>query len=98
MTSGRHSAMASAMACEPSICFSIAGSSCCAFSVLLHQDKFMCLPGSSDIGGPDLAGESLLDRAFDAFEANEPGQRRERAEQRRVRQRPPDMLERKFGR
>src|ERR1019366_8173530 len=90
--------MAWAMACEPSICFSIGRSSGCAFGVLLRQYEFMRLPGGGDIGGADLAGESLSDRAFDAVEANETGQRRERAEQGRVRHRAPYMLHRKFGR
>ena len=65
---------------------------------LLHQDEFMRLPGGGDIGGADLAGECLADRVFDAVEVNELRQRREGAEQRRVRHRPPDMLHREFGR
>src|ERR1019366_8494193 len=89
--------MASAIACDPSICFSIGRSSDCAFRVLLHQYEFMRLPGGGDISGADLARESLLDRAFDAVEANETGQGGKGAKQSRVRHRTPDMLQRKFG-
>src|ERR1019366_2021925 len=90
--------MAWAMACEPSICFSIGRSSGCAFGVLLRQYEFMRLPGGGDVDGADLAGESLPDRAFDAVEANEAGQGGKSAEQGRVWHRAPDMLQREFGR
>src|SRR5450759_5725784 len=89
--------MASAMACEPSICFSIGCSSGCAVDVLLRQDELMRLPGGGDIGGADLAWEHLLDRAFDAVEADETRERGKGAEQCRVGHRAPDMLHRNFG-
>ena len=50
------------------------------------------------LAAPILPGKACCDRAFDAVEADELRQRRKGAEQRRVRHRTPDMLQREFGR
>ena len=58
----------------------------------------MRLGRGGNIGVADLSGELLADRPGDRLEADHSGQRREGAEQRRVRHRPADMFEREFGR
>ena len=97
MTSGRHKAIASAMAWEPSICFSI------RFSSRLRHGPggsgIVRLGGGGNIGLADLSGEFFCGSPVATdFEVDKSGERREGAEQRRVRHRPPDMFKREFGR
>ena len=63
-----------------------------ALAAFLRRDDVVGFSRRRDVGLADLAGECLLDRALHAVEMDEAGQRREGAEQRRVRHGPADML------
>ncbi|CCE05765.1 hypothetical protein BRAS3843_1470044 [Bradyrhizobium sp. STM 3843] len=65
--------------------------------VLLRQDEFVGFHRRADIGGADLAGKRLLDRAPDAVDMDEPGQGGKGAEQGGIRHRASDMFQRQFG-
>src|SRR6516165_8553340 len=94
MTSGRHSAIASAIACDPSICLSIANSSGYVF---LRQDELMGVHSRSDVGRAHLARKRLFDCALDAVDMNELCERGKGAKQGGIRYRTADVLQRKFG-
>src|SRR5512144_3143483 len=93
ITSGRHSATASATAREPSICFSMDD---LPGERLLHV--VVRLGRGGDVRGGDLRRELLADRVEHRFEMEHAADRGEAAEQRDVRHRPPDVLHRDVGR
>src|SRR5512138_3531960 len=88
ITSGRHSATASATAREPSICFSMP---------FFHH---VVVRGGrrGDVARGHFAGELLLDRGADRSERDLPGKGRKAAEQGSIRHRPADVLQRELGR
>src|SRR6185369_13053539 len=90
ITSGRHNATACATASEPSICLSMHGS--------IHggERELVGDARSRDISRAHLAGKFFLDRLRDRFELQLPADRRESAEQRRIGQRAPYVLQRKL--
>src|SRR6516225_8866472 len=94
MTSGRQSAMLSAIAREPSICLSMArlsggcGSRC---------DGVVSRRCRGDVGFGKLAGKCLADGAGNGMQVHNAGQRGESAKKRRIRKRAADMLERKLA-
>src|SRR5512143_1883783 len=88
ITSGRHKPTASATAAEPSVCLSMDG------LLLLAHDEVECRGGCSDVRLGDFRGELLADCRVDGLQRHPPGQGSKAAEQRRVRQRAPDVLHR----
>ena len=84
--------MASAMACDPSICFSMGDPQATLAARSWVIDEFVGFRRGGDVGCADLAWEGLLDRPVDAVEADETGQRGKCAEQRGVRKRAADMF------
>src|SRR6516165_10454416 len=96
MTSGRHNAIASAIACDPSICLSIANSSSRACGMLLRQHEFVGVRGRSDVGCAHLPGKCLFDCALDTVDMNELRERGKGAKQGGIRYRTADVLQRKF--
>src|SRR3546814_643294 len=91
ITSGRHSATASATAREPSVCLSMGR--------LLHPalDARKCLAGGREVGGGHLALELDADRVRHCIERDQARQRREAAQQHRIGQRSAQVLERDLG-
>src|SRR5215831_9112538 len=91
ITCGRHSAIVSATAREPSICLSI--------DRLPGGDRgaesFGC---RRDVLVRDGSGEFLADRGDDRIERDQSGDGRERTEQRHVGHRTADMFDRDLGR
>src|SRR3954447_2072162 len=88
ITSGRHSATASATAFEPSICLSTGQLS----------DQVVRGARGGDVARGDPVGEALVDRCRDGVDRDRARRRGERAEQRGARDRSPQMLARKIGR
>src|SRR6185436_10526700 len=84
ITSGRASATASATAREPSSCFSM--------------ERLIGGGGGGDVRLRHLAGELFADGAGHRAQGNDARERGEGAEQRRVRHRAADELERQLGR
>src|SRR5919198_659757 len=85
MTSGRHRATVSATAREPSACLSMSQ---------LHE---VGGPRGRDIGLAERAGEALANRGGQRPERERAGDRGEPAQQRRARQRAPEVLARQLG-
>src|SRR5215212_1100522 len=92
MTSGRQSATASAIACEPSICLSIGS---LAFDD--HDRSVESGMRGSDIRERDVSGEFLVNRRRDRFDRYALSERGERSQQRRIRHRPTNMLQRNLA-
>src|SRR5947209_14190453 len=86
ITSGRHRATASATARDPSVCLSMGGL------------QVICRRRGRDVAIGDTGGEAAADRALDRRQRDDPGERGERAEQRRVRHRPSHVLARELAR
>src|SRR5436309_14162639 len=90
ITSGRHSATASAMAREPSACLSM-----CGLPELVHDGERR--PGRRDVFLGYRAGKLGADRRDDGIQLELPCRGCERAEQRHVRHRAPDVLQSELG-
>src|SRR5215207_4294959 len=82
MTSGRHSATVSATAREPSICLGTGG---------LREALARGLRGRG-VAIAKLAAEALVDRPGEGVCGDDSGDGGQRAEQRRARQRPAEVL------
>ena len=95
MTSGRHSAIPSAIARDPSICFSMASPHAASDAL---GDGVVGGGRRRDVGFSDLAGKRLPDGRRDRMEVDDAGQRRKGAEQRCIGKRAPDMLQRQLAR
>src|SRR6185369_5193800 len=92
ITSGRQRATASATAAEPSTCLSMLVLPMPCF------DEIVSGGGGGDIRVGDARAETFPDCRADRVERNPSGRRRQRTEQRGVRQRLADIRERKLGR
>src|SRR5271166_4902989 len=101
MTSGRHSATASATAREPSSWRSSEPSAwrCTCQLLQLCRDPVVrgARGGYVALGDGVLEGEALADRAFDGGQRDDAGERGEAAEQRGVGDRPAGVLARELG-
>src|SRR4029079_18491077 len=91
ITCGRHSATASATACEPSVCLSIG-------RLLRRGDDLERVGRRRNVLLRDGRWEFFANRGDDRCKPDRAGDRRETAEQRRVRDRAPDVLQRELGR
>ena len=91
-TSGRQSATARATACEPSIWLRMRSPPA---SWTTSRGR---ASAAATFRSPVAAGEPLADRRGDGVERDDAGQRGERAEQRGVRERAPELLAGDLGR
>src|SRR5512139_3884152 len=94
MTCGRHSAIASATAADPSTCLSTAG--LLAAHGLLHE--FKRLGGSRDVCGSDFGRKLFLDGCRNGGQRDTAGKRGKPSEERCIRQRTADVAQRDLGR
>ena len=95
MTSGRHSATASATAAEPSICLSMG---CLLLGVFNSgANALECFGGGGDVALRDFAGEFCFDGLAYGFELDLAGECGETGQQRNIGDRTANVLEAEVG-